>query len=227
MGNGLLHIIRHAFIATSVAMCLPMGLVRAQAFHYPALQLPTVSTRDYTGAVAGGAGSTALFQWREGWTSNRHLQLDVGLSDPKGSATILMFAGGAVAQQLTRASGLQPLDVLITGGAGAGFGNGFTLVRFPIGVSLGHSCELDNDMAVTPYVHPRASVDLCSSCGTSGGKKSEVSLSFDLGASFQVSKEFGIQLAGSFSGSDLVGGNDTFSVGMSWTPGALKREQKS
>lgn len=216
--------IRALFFASAVALSMPSSAVRAQAFHYPALQLPTVSTRDYTGAVVGGAGSTLLFQWREGWSADRHLQLDLGLSDQRGSASLLLFAGGGVAQQLVRASEAQPLNMVLTGGAGAGFGKGLTFIRIPFGVSLGHSFELENDMSITPYLHPRASLDLCSSCSERGSRKSELSLSFDLGAAFQVTREFGIRVAGSFSGSDLAGGNDNFSVGLSWTPRVVKRE---
>ena len=222
-----LRVLRHSAVTMSavksavVVASLLSSRVEAQAFQYPSLQLPRVSTRDYTAALVGGAGSTALFQGREGWTSTRHVELDAGLADRKGGASLVAFVGGSVGQELTRATKEQPLDLLLTGGAGLAFGSGLTVLRVPIGVSLGHTFELDQEMSLTPYVHPRASIDLCSSCGTEKRSRSEVSLNFDLGVNFQVSQQFGIRVAGSFTGSDLAGGRDTFAVGLVWTPAAL------
>lgn len=195
----------------------------AQAFNYPSLQVPSASTRDYTAALGGGAGTTAIFQWREGWTPTRHLGLDVGLIDRKGADKLMLFVGGSVGQELVRATKDQPLDLLLTGGAGLAFGSGVTVLRVPIGLSLGHTFELDQGMSLTPYVHPRISFDNCSSCGSRGRGKAEASLNFDLGASFQVSSHFAVRAAGSFSGADLVGTEDSFAVGLVWTPAALVR----
>ncbi len=195
----------------------------AQAFNYPSLQLPTASMRDYTAALTGGAGTTVVFQWREGWGPRKHLQLDLGLADRKGSETLLLLVGGSLGRELVRATGEQPLDMLFTVGVGAAFGSGESLIRVPVGISIGHSFELDQGMSLTPYVHPRASMDLCGSCGKRGGNRSELSLNFDLGVNFQVNREFALRVAGSFSGSDLLGTEDTFGVGFNWTPRPLVR----
>ena len=205
-------------VATAVA---PSAF--SQAFNYPSLQLPTASTRDYTAALTGGAGTTVVFQWREGWGPTQHAQLDLGIADRKGSETLLLLVGGSVGRELVRATGEQPLDLLLTAGAGAAFGSGVTLIRVPVGVSIGHAFELDQEMSLTPYVHPRASLDVCSSCGARGGNRSELSLNFDLGVNFQVNQEFALRVAGSFSGSDLLGTEDTFAVGFNWTPRPLLR----
>lgn len=206
------------------ATTLASSPLRAQAFNYPSMQVPTASTRDYTAALSSGAGTTALFQWREGWTPTRHLQLDLGLVDRKRSETLMMFVGGSMGQEIARASGDQPLDLLFTAGAGAAFGSGVTLIRIPIGVSIGHTFELDQGMSITPYVHPRISLDVCSSCGPRDRSRSEASLNFDLGVNFQVNRRFAVRAAGAFSGSDLLGTEDTFAVGFNWTPSALSRK---
>lgn len=202
----------------AMAMAQPLS---AQAFNYPSLQTPSVSIRDYTAALSGGSGTSALFQWREGWTESRHVQLDLGLVDRKGADKLMLFVGGAVGQSLTKASGDQPLDMLLTAGAGAAFGSGLTVIRIPFGVSIGHTFELDQGMSLTPYVHPRVSFDNCSSCAPRGRSRAEASLNFDLGANFQVNPHFAVRAAGSFSGADLVGTEDTFAVGLVWTPAAL------
>ncbi|MCC6245435.1 MAG: hypothetical protein IT353_21525 [Gemmatimonadaceae bacterium] len=207
-------------VTTPLVAALP-----AQAFNYPSLQLPKASTRDYTAALTGGTGTTAVFQWREGWSAKRHLQLDVGLSDRKGNQSLLMFAGGYFGSELVTATAEQPLDLLLTGGAGASFGDGFTLFRVPVGVSLGHTFELDQGMSITPYLHPRASLDFCASCSGRGRSRNELSLNFDVGASFQVTRSFALRASGAFSGSDLVGTDDTFALGFTWTPTPLIRER--
>ncbi len=195
----------------------------AQASNYPSMQVPTASTRDYTAAVSSGAGTTALFQWREGWAPRRHWQLDAGLIDRKGSDNLSVFVGGGIGQEIARANGDQPLDLLFTAGAGAAFGGGYTLLRIPVGVSLGHTFDLEQGMAITPYVHPRASVDVASSGGRNGGSESEVSLNFDLGVNFQVNSQFAVRAAAAFTGSELAGAQDTFAIGFNWTPAPLAR----
>lgn len=207
----------------AAALMLPTSAVVGQAFSYPSMQLPTVATRDYTGAVVGGAGTTAVFQWREGWTADRYTQLDLGIADRKGSDGLMVFAGGSVGQLLISATPEQPLDMLVTVGGGAAFGSGVTLVRIPVGLSLGHTFELEQGMALTPYLHPRVSLDSCSSCGTNRRSKTELSLNFDVGVSYQVNREFALRVAASFSGSDLVGSDDTFGIGLNWTPAPLIR----
>ncbi len=215
-------------VMTGAAVCVvALGIdgarLEAQAFNYPSMQLPQTSTRDYTAAISGGDGTTALFQWREGWKPGRHLQLDLGLADRKGSDNLLLFVGGSFGQELVRATGDQPLDLLLSAGVGTAFGSGVSLVRVPVGVSIGHTFELDQGMSLTPYLHPRASLDLCSTCGPRRNGRSELSLNFDLGANFQVNREFALRVAGSFSGSDLVGTQDSFAIGFNWTPQPLVR----
>ena len=165
--------------------CWP-PLRSARAFNYPALQTPSASVRDYTGALVAGAGTTLLFQWREGAAPGMHWQFDGGFADPKGPADPLLFLGAALGKEIVRASGDQPLDVLLTAGTGASFGNG-SWVRIPIGASIGHTFPLEDAMSLTPFVHPRVSIDYCSTCrgsaiGGRGRSKSTASLNFDFGA---------------------------------------------
>jgi hypothetical protein len=211
-----------SFICVSVLLSLAASSgLSAQAYNYPSLQTPQASTRDYTAALVGGAGTTLLFQWREGMGPGLHWQLDAGVADPKGGADPLLFAGGGVGKELLRATADQPLDLLLTGAVGAAFGGNNTLFRVPVGVSVGHRFALENDMAITPYVHPRASLDVCSRCGRNGDGRSTVSLNFDAGAFWQVNHKFGVIAAASFSGSDAFADDDTFSLGVRWTPAAL------
>ncbi|MBY0489915.1 MAG: hypothetical protein K2R93_08740 [Gemmatimonadaceae bacterium] len=210
-----------AAVISAVTFATPV-LGRAQAYNYPSLQTPQASTRDYTAALVGGAGTTLLFQWREGASRGMHWQLDAGLADPKGGADPLLFVGGGLGKELARASAEQPLDVMLTAGVGAAFGGNNTVLRIPVGVSVGHRFALDQGMAITPYVHPRASVDVCSRCGgPDRDGRSTISLNFDAGALWQVTRNFGVVTAASFSGSDVIVGDDTFAIGVRWTPASL------
>ncbi len=209
------------FLAIAGAVLLRAGPIGAQAFNYPAMQLPTASVRDYTGVIAGGGGTTMLFQWREGAGAGQHVGLDVGFADPRNSSSMRFFAGASGGRELLRASTSQPADVMLTAGASATLGGGSTLFRVPVGVSAGHTFELDQEMTVTPFVHPRLSLDMCNSCGAEGAGRSEVSLNFDLGANFRINHEFAVRAAMSFSGSNLAGSDGAFGVGLNWTPSAV------
>lgn len=209
-----------ASILAALAVTLPATVVAAQAANYPSMQVPSASTRDFTAAIAGGGGTHAIFQWREGAGPTMHLGLDVGVADYSGSNGISLFVGGSLGKELLRATGEQPLDLLLTAGAGVGFGSGATVFRIPVGVSVGHTFELEDGMSLTPYVHPRLSIDVCTDCGFNNDNRSEVSLNFDLGANFQVNRQFALRVAGSFSGSDFYG-SDSFAVGFNWTPALL------
>jgi opacity protein-like surface antigen len=196
----------------------------AQALNYPAMQVPSVSNRDFTGALVGSQGTMLLFQWREEASSQMHFGLDAGLYDSnRRNSSMSLFVAGSLGKDLARASREQPLDLLLTAGAGVSIGNNRNGVRLPFGVSMGHTFELDQGMAITPFVHPRVSVDLCSSCSPRGRSQTDVSLNFDLGASFDVSRKLAVRVAALFSGADQFGGGDAISVGLTWTPDGLKR----
>lgn len=214
--------VRFVPLLALVASLLPSA-GSAQASNYPSLQMPTASIRDYTGAIASGAGTSLLFQWREGVASAMHMGLDVGLTDRKGSENLLVFVGGSVGSEVLRAQGEQPLDILLTGGLGLAFGGGATILRVPVGASVGHTFELEQGMALTPYVHPRISLDLCSDCGNRGQRRSEISLNFDVGVNYRVNRQFAVRVAGGFSGSDFFGSQDAFAIGLTWTPPAVGR----
>jgi hypothetical protein len=213
-----------AVVLSALPLTTPLG---AQAANVPSLQVPTASVRDYTAAVSGGSGTTVLFQWREGWTPRRHWQLDAGLADRSGSDQLALTVGGGLGQEVARATPDQPLDLLFTAGAYAALGGGSTLLRFPVGMSIGHTFPLEDGMALTPFVHPRASLDLATGGerdgGTGRGGQSEVSLHFDVGMHFQVNRQLALRAAAAFTGAELAGARNGFALGLNWTPAPLVR----
>jgi len=194
----------------------------AQAWNYPSFQAPRVTPREYNFGIAdgGNAGTSFLFQWREGVSQRDQLSLDVGLADPNcGNGCDNMFlVGGQFAHQLTTANAQMPFDMLFTGGINGAFGNGISLIRVPVGVSIGHRFPLEGGMAITPYAHPRLSFDFCNDCGDN----SDVNLNFDIGGSFDFSPQFSLRLSALFNGGNYVGGNDNaIGFSLAWRPPGL------
>jgi hypothetical protein len=181
-----------AVLASAAAMmtAAPAG---AQAWHYPAFQTPTIASREFNFAVAGGGdyGTTGLAQWREGIGPDTHLAFDLGFASPSGSTFFLI--GGGIGQRLFRATQETPIDLTLTGGIYGAFSSDFSVVRLPVGVVVGHRFPLSGGLALTPYAHPRLSVDVCaSSCHGTG---TDLKVNFDIGADFEVSRQLSLRSA--------------------------------
>ncbi len=194
---------------------------RAQAWAYPSFQPPTLTSREFNFGIAdaGNAGTSALFQWREGFGLKSQFSLDVGLADPEARGLDnVLFLGGQYAYQLAKSSADVPLDFLLTAGAGFAFGNKTTL-RVPVGVSIGHRFPLDGTVALTPYVHPRISLDFCGGCT---GDESQLGINFDIGANLELTRVLAIRGTAFFGGSDRFG-EDGLGLSLVWTPPGLRR----
>ena len=214
-----------AFLTVAALLGPAAADAGAQAWNYPSFQPPRIIDREYNFAVAdGGAhtGTSFVFQWREGMTPGNQLSLDVGLADPDFTGNKLLV-GGQFAHQILLSSAQVPFDLLFTAGVNGAFGNG-SLLRIPFGVSIGRRFPLEGGLAITPYVHPRLAVDVCSGCDRNGGN-STVGLDFDLGADFQFSPQFSLRFSALVSGSDYFSDNsgDAFGLSLAWRPPGLVR----
>ena len=118
----------------------------AQAYNYPAMQTPRIVDREYNFLAASGphAGTSLLFQWREGMAGGFQFTLQGGLAAPEGNADTRLILGGGLAWQAARASSDFPFDIALTGDAGLSSGNNNTVVRIPLGAAVGHTFTLDN-----------------------------------------------------------------------------------
>jgi hypothetical protein len=206
--------------ASSLALALVLAApnLGAQAWNYPAFQPPTIVSREFNFAIAdaGRGGTTLLFQWREGMTPRSQFSLEAGLVAPEGRGDNLAVLGGSWAYQLHQSNSLLPLDFLLTAGAGAALGSA-TVLRVPVGVSIGHTFPLEGSSSVTPYVHPRLSLDFCDTC------RDDVNLGidFDIGVNFDVTQALALRAAGYFGGGDSFGRNGIgFSI--AWKSPALR-----
>lgn len=200
-----------------VALVASSEALSAQAWVYPSFQPPSVVDREYQGIIADGdeGGTSLVFQWREGLGPRSQFSLDAGIADPEfGDARFLI--GGGYGYQMNRASANPdlPLDMLFTAGAYGSFGDGLSIIRIPVGVSIGRRFPLEGDLAITPYVHPRAALFFCSDCAD----ETDLRINFDLGVDFELTQTLSLR------GSIMFGGDDeeAFGLGFAWRPRGLR-----
>lgn len=221
-------ILRRSILAAALlVVAAAQSPLAAQAYSYPSLQSSRISEREYNFGFADGgrAGTSLLFQWREGLDQSKvQLSMDIGLADPDalGADTRFLIAGG-VGYQAYRATSEIPFDVVLTGGIGGSFGDNASVLRVPIGASVGHRFPLEGRFAITPYAHPRLSLDRCSKCGTNGGSDSKVSVDVDLGVNFEITDQVALRASALFGGNSFNGEGDAFGFSVAWTPRGLRK----
>ena len=84
---------------------------------------------------------------------------------------------------------------------------------------LRRNMTLESDLAITPYVHPRLSLDFCGGCS---GSESQLGISVDVGANFEITRVLALRASAFFGGSDRFG-EDGFGLSLAWTPPGLRR----
>ena len=206
--------------AIALAFAAPLG---AQAYVYPAFQPTRVAEREYNFAlvdIGGGGGTGLIFQWREGLGNPRtQFTLDAGFADPDAAGSdARLILGGGFAYQMLRERQDMPFDMVFTGGLGASFGDNVTLIRIPFGVAAGHRFPIEGKFAITPYVHPRLSIDYISIDTPFGNlSDTELNLDIDLGGNFEINEQMQLRLA------LLLGDGDAIGLSFAWTPRGLRR----
>jgi hypothetical protein len=210
-------------------VALSAGSASAQAWHYPTLQTPDISTRDFGFLVAGGGdyGTSAVAQWREGLAPDVMVNFDVGVATPTDNTMFL--AGAGLGYSLMKATRETPIDLILTGGLYGAFGD-MSFVRIPVGVVVGHHFPLAGDMVLTPFVSPRLSVDICaSSCDfvvdhdVVAHTGTDLKLNFDIGASLDVTKTIGIRAALTIGGVSDGNSQTAFGIGLVYRPNMAPR----
>lgn len=210
--------LRHTFTA---ALVLIPAVMRAQAWSYPVFQAPIIENREFNLGIADagrGGGTSLILQWREAAAARSQFTLEAGLVFPDNRRySTLLALGAQYAYQITRSTRDVPIDLLFTAGGGIALGDPAT-VRIPIGLNAGHRFELERDMSITPYVHPRLSLDFCGDCGNDAG----LSLDFDVGASWEVTRVLALRAAAFFGGGNLFG-RDGIGFSVAYRPPGLSR----
>ena len=215
---------RSLFTKTVAIACAAVAFgastASAQAWHYPTLQTPDISTRDFTFLVAGGGdyGTSAVAQWREGLASDVMVNFDVGIATPTDNTMFL--AGAGLGYSLMKSTKETPIDLLLTGGLYGAFGDQ-SFVRIPVGVVVGHHFPIASNLVLTPFVSPRLSVDVCaSSCRGIG---TDLKLNFDIGAALDVTRTIGIRTALTVGGVSAFDSRTSFGIGLVYRPNMAPR----
>jgi hypothetical protein len=198
----------------------------AQGWNYPSMMYPRIVQRQYGFVIANGGddGTALLGQWREGISPDNEFSFEVGFADPDGGDT-RFIVGAALAHQLTRSSMEMPLDMVLSGGVYPSVGGDLTLIRIPIQLSMGHRFPLEGgngNMAITPFIDPRISFDLCSGDVCPPDDDSDISINFDVGASLDLTSRLTLIAAIGFPGGDFFDDN-SFGFSLAWRPSALGR----
>jgi hypothetical protein len=207
-------------LVVGIATLVGAGSASAQAWHYPTLQTPDISTRDFGFLVAGGGdyGTSGVAQWREGISSDAMVNFDVGFASPTNHT--LFLAGAGFGYGLLKATQETPIDLILTGGLYGAFGTG-SYVRIPVGVVAGHHFPLGGVLVLTPFVSPRLSVDVCASdCGSAG---TDLKLNFDIGASLDVSRSIAVRSALTIGGIGVGSSQTAFGIGVVYRPNVAPR----
>jgi hypothetical protein len=195
-----------------LAVAVPAARLQSQV-SYPAFQLPQTADREFNFILADAGRATSMVaQWREGVGDRSQLSFDGGFSDINaGSSGVHILLGGQFAYQMLRPTTDAPLDMLFTAGVftriGSAPGDAMTV---PFGVSMGHRFGLDGVMSITPFVHPRLSIDIFD-------KDTDLNINFDLGVSFDVTSQLALRAAATLGDRDGIG------ISVAWRPLGLRR----
>jgi len=207
---------RKLSLAVVALAILPLSLA-AQAGFYPSFQPTRVAEREYNFALTDfDGGSALLFQWREGLGNQRtQFTADLGIADGDGPADGdgALIIGGSFHYQLMRATSDVPFDMVFGAGLGLTAGDNYNFFRVPIGVAVGHRFPLEGKFAITPFVHPRLSIDRVKVGSVSD---TDTNIDIDIGGSFEINEQMQVRLAATLGNGDAVG------VSFVWLPRGLR-----
>jgi hypothetical protein len=212
----------------ALGMVLGAASAQAQAWNYPSFHQPQIARREYNfGLAAGGdAGTSLIGQWREGIASATELNLEIGVALPDEDETGLdnrFMVGIGLAQRVMQANQEFPLDMVLTGGVYPSFGDPSTFIRIPVGVSLGRRVPFaGSNIALTPYVHPRLSIDICSDDDVCD-ETTDVGLNFDLGGNLELNRQLSMRFAILFGAGEFPLDETGFGFALAWKPRAVSR----
>jgi len=152
---------------------------RAQSWETPSFFAP--SAHDDIGLYlidAEGGDLGFMGVWRQ--SGNVSFGLRAGMGGVEGNRSVLL--GAEIHGSLVNPGGTNVLAISWLAGAGASF-NGATWLRVPAGLSIGARIP-GSGFTITPYVHPRVSLDVVSRDRPNGEEDtdSEVNLDVDFGA---------------------------------------------
>jgi hypothetical protein len=190
--------------ALAVAAAFSLGpLAEAQETGTPVFSAPyrAFSSHEFGLSLSAPEDVDLGLEGFYSYASGRNdLGLRVGLLDVEDSTNLAL--GGRFRTRLLTHSGDFPLDGALTVGFGAVFFDGGTVVRVPVGLSLGRRID-GSGLSFVPYLHPML-------MPTFSSGNSELELALGLGFDLCLTRRFDLRVAGS------VGDLEGFSVSLAW-----------
>ena len=197
-----------SFCAATLALALAIpGAARAQSWETPAFFAPRPGDDIGIHAIdAEGADLGLMAIWRQAGAVN--LGVRAGFGGYSGARTILL--GAELSGVLLEPEPGRMLAAAWMAGAGASF-DGATWLRVPIGVSVGARFG-EAGFAVTPYAHPRVSLDYVAHerIDDVEATSTEINFDVDLGAELEVSTRWLIRAA------VTLGDREAFGFGLAY-----------
>jgi hypothetical protein len=197
--------VRNATFALVVAGVFAAVPVAAQETGTPVFQAPyrAFATHELGLSLSGPEGADIGVEGFYSFASGRSdYGLRIGLLD-HGDTTNLVLGGRFRTRLLTHSEDF-PLDGALTVGLGAVFMDGGTVLRTPIGLSLGRRIDSGSSgLSFVPYLEPVLVPRF------SGGE-SELELALGLGLDLRLTRRFDLRVSGS------VGDLEGFAVSFAW-----------
>jgi hypothetical protein len=197
-----------SFCAAALALALASpGAARAQSWESPAFFAPRPGDDVGIHAIdAKGADLGLMAIWRQAGAIN--LGVRAGLGGRSGDRTILL--GGELSGLLLEPEPGRALAAAWLVGAGASF-DGTTWLRIPVGVSVGARLGAAG-FAVTPYAHPRVSLDYVAHERIDDVEttSTEINIDVDLGAELEAGARWLIRAA------VTLGDQEAFGFGLAY-----------
>jgi hypothetical protein len=197
---------RHATITALAAAALVLAVpARAQETGTPVFSAPYRAFADHEAGLSlsapGGAdlGLEGFYSFASG---RNDFGLRVGLIDAGDDSSLAL--GARFRTRVVTHSPDFPLDGALTIGVGAVFQDGATVVRVPIGLSLGRRIDSrSSGLSFVPYLQPTL-------VPTFGRGDSELGFALGLGLDLRLTRRFDLRLSGS------VGDLEGFAVSFAW-----------
>ena len=198
---------KHAILAPlALAAALALGAsALAQETGTPVFSAPyrAFSAHELGLSLSAPEGADLGLEAFYGFGSGRtDFGLRLGLVDADDASDVVL--GGRLRTRVLTHSESFPLDGALTVGVGAVFAEGESIVRVPIGISLGRRIDSrSSGLSFVPYMQPVL-------LPTFSGGDSELGLALGLGFDLRLTRSFDLRVAGS------VGDLEGFSVSFAW-----------
>ncbi len=212
-------------VVIAVGFVVPAAL-GAQAWAYPSFQPPRVMNREFNFGVAdaGDAGTSLIFQWREGLSTSQPARARCRIRRSRRKGERQAGAGGPVRLPVHAGNAEMPLDFLGHGGRWLRVRRRRQPGAHPVR-GLDRSSLPARPRVRDHSVHSPTRVDrhLQRLRRRQRQRNRSRHRLRHLGANFEVTKQLSFRVSVLFGGSDTFGDSDGFGLSLAWSPPQLSK----